>query len=248
MKKWIVPIVAVLIAVMIIPAFAASSQDENQKQGFINIDVRKPAFYPPGRAVFTSPEDYAYAFFDAMYYAGASKEGDAKEPYEYAYGLLSDTYKAGQDFNDFAKSWGNTANVSLIKLMPSGYEKTGQSACPKYFYETVNTEMDGDKSSLVIYNGFITLEKYESGYRIGSITKEPEDMASYTRAGNAVTEDPYYKALTFMGNPGDYKASEVSKFTVLEGDQATVKLAGRAIHLAKLTNNTWKILYWEDNK
>ncbi len=247
MKKCIIPIALVLAAAMAMPVFAASGQ-EGDKQSFINIDVRKPVFYPAGESDLTSPADYVYAFFDSMYYAGSEKGDTAGETYEYAYGLLSDSYKVGYNLDDFIESWEDTANVSLIKLIPSGSEVTDGVVCPKYFYETVNTESKDGKGGLVIYNGFVTLEKYEVGYRIKDITKEAEDLLSIVGEGNVVIENPYYKALTFMGNPEDYKASDSEKYTVLEGDRATVKIAGRAIHLAKLTNNTWKILYWEDNK
>lgn len=245
MRKWLAFVVAVLIAAMVVPAFASVTQD-GQNQEFIKIDVRKPTFYPPGNAALISPDDYVYAFFDALYYADTAKSD--RGAYEYAYELLSDSYKGNVKFNDFVKSWENTANVSLIKLIPAGFEKVGQFSYPRFFYETVNTEKDDAKSSLVIYNGFVVLEKCEIGYKIKSISKDPEDMVSYTKASNAVINDPYLKALTFMGNPEDYKTSEGDKYTVLEGDQATVKIAGRAIHLVKLTNNTWKILYWEDDK
>ncbi|MDI6600908.1 MAG: hypothetical protein QME46_03915 [Thermoanaerobacteraceae bacterium] len=253
MKKWLMLIAAVLIAAMVIPVFAAP-REEGQKQEFIKIDVRKPAFYPPGKASFTSPEDYVYAFFDALYYAANIPDDSEahsgtismEEPYEYAYGLLSDSYKDGLKFNDFVESWENTANVAMIKLIPAGFEKVGQFTYPRFFYETVNTEVYGGKSTFVIYNGFVVLEKYESGYRIKSITKEPEDMVSYVTGSATWMNNPYLKALTFMGNPEDYKTSDGEKYTVLEGDKATVRIAGRSIYLTRLTNNTWKILYWED--
>ncbi|TZE82129.1 hypothetical protein [Calorimonas adulescens] len=248
MKRWSLLISMLLIAAIVVPVFADTGTGV-EKRKFINIEVREPEFYPPGKTDFTAPEDYVNAFFDALYYATSAPDGSkGLEPYEYAYGLLSDSYQSRLGYKDFVDSWKDTANVAVIKVIPAGFEKTGQFVYPRYFYETVNTEIDGDKSAFVIYNGLVTLEKFETGYKIRSLTKEPEDMVSYVNNNATWRNNPYLVALTFMGNPEEYKTSDGEKYTILEDDRATVRIAGRSIYLAKLTNGTWKILYWEDNK
>ncbi len=146
------------------------------------------------------------------YAVGCGTIGNAKEPYPYAYELLTKEKQQQISFHEFVNSFQGIGYITLLKLIPV-YREAGTPSSIKYYMVEIEAitgmkvekEKDYDKGSLfAYYYGIATVEETATeGFKIKQIDYYPEDflcapMHSWFYLSDAVVEIVYQENLKIV--------------------------------------------------
>jgi len=144
--------------------------------------------------VFKNPEDLIKAYYGLLreasnmdgYHGGCGTIGFHKEPYPYAWKLLTDEYRKELPLEEFIKSFSGTGHTTLLKLLPAWAPPGTPENVLYYMAEievitgpgiTDETRNKPQPGYFAYYYGLITVEDTgKNGWKIKRIDYIPEDF------------------------------------------------------------------------
>lgn len=141
--------------------------------------------------IFTTPEEVILAYFAILesaanmigYSGGCGTIGHAKQPYAYAYELLTEQTRSEMDLDQFIESFAGIGHITLLYLYPA-YAPPETPPDTQYYMVEIET-ITGSKtqdanpggSYFAYYYGIVTVETTgEDGFKIKRIDYLPEDF------------------------------------------------------------------------
>lgn len=144
--------------------------------------------------VFDQPEEAIKAYYGILeeasnmegYTGGCGTIGNAKQPYRYAYQLLSPAQKQELSLLEFVESFSGTGHTTFLKLLPA-YRPPGTPDETQYYMVEIETitgrklEQDTSDTPQIslfgYYYGIVTVENIPGeGWKIGKIYYIPENF------------------------------------------------------------------------
>lgn len=232
----------------------------NNSYSFADFEKEKET-YPLITQKFGTAEDVSKAYFGILrdaanmdgYGGGCGTIGNAKQPYPYAYELLSQETQKKVTLQAFTESFHGIGYITLLKLLPA-YTLEGTSIRTKYFMveaEVITGPSEKDTrayyrggSYFAYYYGLLTAHyTQEYGWKIQSIDYLPEDFLCHPMHGWA-----YNSAMLVPIVYKDwYDLIEKVDSTTQNGGLVSVFASGKGqkyrFDFARLTNGTDILLH-----